>query len=396
MTAVPFATARITSGTAGADHVLTSSRGTSFVAGQPLWLSVFVQATRTTGVATTTLRRALKWYNAAGGLISTTFDDTVIDATIPLTFLEAQHTAPALSTQVEEVFTLTPASPPIQHTVDLSRPRLGRTQVAADVTAAVSPATATRSFSHTYTGVADTGQFPRGVSFTLNNALGQITSGIAWTYNVVTGTVNTFTSASGTKAMTGTGAGTITIDSLGTNSAEVKITSTYNGVARTATLYLDKTFAAAPTGGGGGGGGGEAALFTSSVNTTVDGSTFGDATGTKTAVMPTGKTTARLTMNLDVGCSDALGNPNEFTMEAKFQRNISGTWTDQGVTQTAYASYDNDPEAGITDAHGSVVYSFDVTGLTAGVSYDWRVVVRENPLTNSTGNLTGTFTGVAP
>lgn len=396
MTAVPAYFMQVEAGANGTNHSITSRPFDGFIPGQTFFYGVTYEATRVTGSQTCQLRQRIEWFTAADVALTPTDHDTTIDAsTTTKTYIEAKHTVPDTAAYGKMKVIITPTAAPMEHTVKVHWVRLAPTERGADITSAVTPASATANFSHSYDGVADTGQFPSNISFNLAAAGGNIGNGVTWTYTVITGTVNGFTSASGAQAMSGTGTGTIAVSSLGTNSAEVKITATYGSAVRTAVLYLHKTFAPAPSGGGGGG----TTLFSDSDSSAVDGTTFVDFTGTNVATMPTGKTTLRLSMNLDIGSEPGTVAPfytSETTVEAKFQVEISGVWTDYGVVQSAYASYTVDAEAGVMNNHGSIVYSFDVTGLTAGVSYNCRVLARESISGPRWANVSGTFIGVAP
>jgi hypothetical protein len=265
--------------------------------------------------------------------------------------------------------------------------KLSGIETGADVTSFVVGPTSS-VFKYDYTGVAEAGQFTRNLTYTLNNAAGAITSGVTMTYTVLTGTVNSFTSASGAKTMTvSSGVGTFAIASLGSSIATVKITATYNSVSRTTTVTLTKDIAAAPTGGGGGAG--TTIVSKTSNYTAISSTTFTDITGTMTGSTPSGITAATLSATLSFSPAVTSGSGVTTTVEVKFQRNISGTWTDKGSVQSATSNTAFDEIMWTADFNWSV----NDTGLTASTSYQWRVVARVTSGTrqhSATGNVTVT------
>lgn len=235
---------------------------------------------------------------------------------------------------------------------------------------------ATKSIKYDYQGAVLAGELPVDLQYALALNGVQQSAGVTWTYQVLTGTVNTFTNASGVKPMTGTGGGALTISSLGSNTATVRVTGTSGGISSSLTVTLTKEFGAPPTGSGGTG-----PVTIASYNAggldSLDDATFTDLTGSLTGTMPAGKTTANLsaTVDLNIFPTNAAGlNTSEF----KYQRKITGVWTDQGTVQSCTA------REGIIDSEtqqygvepGQALLSFSDTGLTAGASYEWRVVGR--------------------
>jgi hypothetical protein len=63
------------------------------------------------------------------------------------------------------------------------------------------------TFKYDYTGTAESGEFSRDITFKLNNTSGAIGSGITWTFTILTGGINSLTSASGAQSMSGAGTG---------------------------------------------------------------------------------------------------------------------------------------------------------------------------------------------
>lgn len=104
------------------------------------------------------------------------------------------------------------------------------------------------TFSYDAAGNLDpAGQMPRDFVFQLRTLAGQITSGVTWQYKIVSGAVNGFGAGPSLRAMSG--AGTLTVSSLGSNSAEIEVIASSANGAAAARLRLEKSFAAPPVGG---------------------------------------------------------------------------------------------------------------------------------------------------
>lgn len=364
---------KVPSGATGASHSATSKRFRGFVPGQTFFLGFLYKADRTSGTGILQLRARINWYNAAGTALTPTDHDVSVDADVlDFVFVEKKHLAPAAAVEGEVAFIATPAASPMQHDVWVTGVRLAKTEAGADVTTFVDgPSTAT--FAHSSAGAAESGEFPRNLPYSLKNASGTVASGIVWTYTVVTGTVNGFTSASGAQSISGGGAVNFTVSSMATSSATVLITATYNGAARTKLVTLEKTFAAPPTGGGGGS---STTTQTSGfVDVTSSGfTTISAATPTLSTTLGAGKTQVNVTVTLSFNPTavSPVGNNN---IQTKVQRDIASVWTDIGSAQ------DTDPDCNVTLEEGSYVvgqtgetaYTINDTGLTAGNTYVHRV-----------------------
>jgi hypothetical protein len=253
----------------------------------------------------------------------------------------------------------------------------------ADVTKWIDDPVQSLNFSYSYDGTTpDSGQYDRTIAFKLNNAVGQVTAGITWTYTVKTGTINGKTNADGAQAMTnssGTGQLAVTSASggLATNTASVEVKATIGTAFWIKTVLFTRSYAGQPAGGGGGGGGGPTTLVnkTSGFDDITTGS-FVDLTGTMTGTTPAGVTSVNINVNLDA--SPYSGTTGFNTIEMKAQRLISAVWTDIGAVRSDGSQYSNgvggDPPGPVDDA--LIVFTQADTGLTASTSYSWRVVGR--------------------
>jgi hypothetical protein len=235
----------------------------------------------------------------------------------------------------------------------------------------------------------------RPIAFKLFDSSGQVTSGITWTYLVLTGTVNTFTNASGAKSISGAGTGTMTVSSLGSATVIVQITASYAGKTYLLNVTLLQDVAPPPqTGGGGGGGAGTNTLVSKTSGFTgFSTTTFVDSTGAMVGTMPTGLTTANI--NAQPIATPVAGTSGSWTVECKVMRDIAGTPTQIGSTQTL-SSYYVAASGGDPADWGSADFLFSIadTGLTAGVSYTWRVYMRITSGTRS-HNVAGSVTVTA-
>jgi hypothetical protein len=223
------------------------------------------------------------------------------------------------------------------------------------------------TFKYDYLGIAQSGEFPRDLTFKLMTSAGQITSGVTWTYQVISGTVNTFNNASGVQSMSGSGTGTLTISSLGNSGNSVIVKATFQGKDYTTTISLNQQFADAP--------------FVSTIYGTQSGftgpssTTFVDTTGAMTAALPTGKTAVDI--NVGLSALPVSGSSGSWTVECKVMRDISGTPTQVGSTHTADSAWFAGDFSGVDAAFGFTIHDDNGgSGLTAGTTYTWRVYMR--------------------
>jgi hypothetical protein len=277
----------------------------------------------------------------------------------------------------------------------LERPTISRVQPGADITSFIDGPTA-ESFAHSYDNVAEAGQFPRNLTYALKNAAGTITSGITWSYTVISGTVNGFTNASGSQSISGAGAVTLTISSLATSNAAIEVKAVHAGNIRTKQVQLSKNFAPPPSGGGGSGGSSTTTQTSGFQQLTAASNTYATISATSpvlSTTLGTGKTQVDIDINLTVG-PGMTGAATANNIQVKAQRDISSVWTDVGSTIDS----DPDPKVGIdpdtlerfVDIEGIISGTINNTGLTAGNTYTHRVQAR---WTNGTSHTPFSFTG---
>lgn len=249
------------------------------------------------------------------------------------------------------------------------------------------------SFQYDYLNAADFGG-TRDLTFKLLWGDGStLTSGVTWQYRVLNGTVNGFTSASGWQAASGAGVGTVSIASVGTDTASIEVKATYSGEPKSAIVPLTKVYSPAPTGGGGGGGGTPLPLSKNSGFASINSTTFTDLTGWLPGTMPAGKTTAQLAATLSF-MPTVAGGDGSWTVELKWQRDVAGVATDIGggaAVVTGNSSKSTDADGGPIRNPASITNNKSDTGLTALGSYQWRLMGRlqSGTRTHNTGGTCG-------
>lgn len=351
-----------------------------------------VGATGTVNIALTCNFKNAAGTNIGSGLSATKAASAVTADGHYYDFI-ASMTVPAGAVTIDS-FKVNVPSNAATGTLRFARPWISDKQPSADVTQQIT-GTPSDTLNYDYTGAAEAGELPAAYVYKLVTQSGEITAGVTWTYKVAAGTVNTFTSASGVKSMTGTGYGTLTVNSLDTATADVDIFAAYNGQTigpfRT---HLARNTAAAPSGTGGGSGGGASSQSSGfggySTTTFV-------AVSALTYTMPTGKTTAILSANL-VGRPGTGGSAGTWTSQGKWQKESSpgsGTWADvtaSVVTDDATVSdigTPGEPQNSVTDT-AALVLNVNSTGLTAGTTYSFRFVARVSAGGTKSHSVTGT------
>jgi hypothetical protein len=239
------------------------------------------------------------------------------------------------------------------------------------------------SFDFDYTLAPEPGELPRDLTFKLMSSLGQVASGVAWSYLVTGGKLNGFTASSGPQAMTGSDLGTLTVTSIDASNVSVQVTATLGGRSYVTTVQLTKIIGPAPA----------VTTIASKTSgfTSVNSTTFVDVSGAITGTLPAGKTSAKVNIALDM--TPTL--TGSWTDELKLMRDISGTPTQIGTTQGGNSEYI--PASGGDPASfspASFNLSITDTGLTGGTSYTWRIYARETA-TPKNHNVTGSVTVTA-
>lgn len=233
--------------------------------------------------------------------------------------------------------------------------------------------------------------FDIGASMLLGNVVQ--TAGVAWTYKVKSGNVNGHAAGATAYAMTGTGSGVLTVNSIGADESTVEITAVAaNGSSAisAAPVSISKVYApAAP--------GPPAAGDTTSQTsgfTAINSTTFVAVTSVLTFTTPAGQTSATTTVNLHFKPTKTGGNGN-WTVEAKVQRNVSSVWTDVGATFSGPSDVETDDTGIVLAISADLAGTRQSTGLTAGVAQQYRVVARLTSGTRS-HSTTGSVSVASP
>lgn len=267
-------------------------------------------------------------------------------------------------------------------------------EAGADITASVvGPPTAEVYYDNSGTSFQD----GPDMDYKVQTAVGTRTSGVTMYLVVTEGSFNGITPASGPVGLSVvSGIASFPISAMTTDTCTYQVFATLNGrVLPAFTTKLTKVKAAAvppPSGGGGGGSSSQTSGFAA-----LNSSSFTVLTNTLTITLPTGKTTARANIDLSYKYPKSTDGAGPWNVEYKLQRLISGVWTDQGSLQNSNPdSYINVDTEIPTAVAGQMVAQIDTTGLTAGSSYDYRVLGRVSSGGLSTNGKTITFstTGV--
>lgn len=255
---------------------------------------------------------------------------------------------------------------------------------AADVTLSLS-GTKSATFNYSSTGALDpSAQLPATLTYLLSNQAGPITSGVTWFYRVIEGSVNGFTAGDTNRTMTvSAGVGTLTLDSLDSNTAQIEVFATFGGATVSDFATLTKVFAppTAPPAGG------PATVSQTSGFTNVTSTSFGSVSN---ELQVTSTTT---TQTVDVQLSFMpFGTIEGFpTIEVQVERWNGTAWVAMGAPVTAGSSQQFDSRIN-NYRRTSAVFNFQRTAtITAGTNQRTRVRARR---TSGTINhsVTGTLT----
>lgn len=246
-------------------------------------------------------------------------------------------------------------------------------EAGSDVTLYVDgPAEAVIKYSST--GVAEAGELPRNLPFSLRSASGAVASGVTWMWVISEGQVNG-ADASSTEynmGVLGGGGGYAPVNSLGADNNSAIIRAYYNGTVYSKTISLKKLYLAPPSSGGSTGGGGTAGSSQSSGFATIE-NTTPVAISNVLSVNVTGSSLT-VDVNLTVRPTLATGSPGDsWTVNLKVERETSpgsGSWVIVGTLQSKVTSITAiDSGDGILQpkAKGATfTYSPQATGLSAG------------------------------
>jgi hypothetical protein len=203
---------------------------------------------------------------------------------------------------------------------------------------------------------------------------------VTWQYRVVEGTVNGYSASSTLRSMSGSGTGTLTINSLGSTS-KVEIVATQDG--RTVSLFvtLGKVLLAPSTGSSGG------------AQTAIQTSGFSDVTSSSYATISNelqvtaGTTTQTVTVNLQVwppyGGSGAI--------EIQVERWNGSSWVAMGSSESASNGYYYYPEANFYWPYAAV-FNFQRTETISSYTAQKARVRARLASGSGTHSVAGTFT----
>lgn len=351
-------------------------------AGQRYYFAISAQRGTTLGSGSR-LRMTAFFYDSAKAFLSGTGDlvewtpSTLTAGAVPVQGV-GSGTAPAGAAFVV-LRVYTPALASSSGTFRVEAPVVSVTDLAGTPEIGYGPASHTVKYSAA--GVPESGELPKDLAYILYLGGVAQTDGVTWTYKVTSGTVNGFTAASGAQSMTGAGTGTFTLTTLDADSATVEISAAKSGSTAKTTLSLKKQSAVAT--GTTGGGAGDSPSQTSGF-TDFSGSTFVVISNVLTYTVPTGQSSITATVNLEASPTQ-VGGTGSWTVEMKVQRDIGGTWTDQGAVFSDISDVALNPDTGFNASYPATLSGTrQSTGLTAGTQYSFRIVARAPPIAGGT------------
>lgn len=230
------------------------------------------------------------------------------------------------------------------------------------------------TFSYDAAGNLDpAGQMPRDFVFQMRDLAGPISSGVSWQYKIVSGAVNGFGAGPSLRAMSGTGAGTLTVSSLGSASAEIEVIASAASGTAAARLRLDKSFAAPPSGGAPGGA--NTARQTSGFTALAAGDTS-FVTVSQEIEVTAGTSSGEVMVNIEIAAGGATGLGGA-DFEVLVERWNGTAWVSEGAAVAGTAISYLDAEGLPYDEPSVHVFSRSFT-VTAGSAVKVRLRARRS------------------
>jgi hypothetical protein len=232
-----------------------------------------------------------------------------------------------------------------------------------------------------YLGTPLTGQLTKTKAFKLfRNGLA-ITSGVTWSRTLISGTVTT--------AISGTGTATFDISAI-TSDAVVRLQAVYLSTTRTLDVQIVKKLATPPSGGTGGSGNPGTTASDSSIAGTTS-TTYGAANAGPLTVKA--GTAGVVDLIAPLSYYRSTSTPGSTTAYGKWQwRVVAGAWADvtTEITATTDASTINEPP--VMQDNGALTVNMQKTGLTASTDYEFQLLLRESNTPTGGINFSGTAT----
>jgi hypothetical protein len=223
-----------------------------------------------------------------------------------------------------------------------------------------------------------------------------ITSGVTMSYKVVSGTLNGFTSASGSQAMTVTnGVGNVPVNSMVGETVTIKVTLVQGLLSFIFTTVITKTLAPAPVTTGTGGTGAVGASQTSGF--TIMGAGTWGTPQVISNVLTLNSSSATVNVKIYL-LPRYASNGTSGPCNARYtvQRLVSGTWVTQGSAfldsnPDAYSEFDEELNRNFV-VSGTVNGTLTLTGQPTGVANQFRVLCQ---ITTNVPSV-GTFSHIVP
>jgi hypothetical protein len=355
-------------------------------AGQRYYFEAKVQRGTTLGSGSQLLLFG-EWFNAAGTSLGVLTGKTVVPGdlvagAVPKAF-RFSEVAPANATHIR-FKVRSPALASSSGTFRVEAPRIQAYEFEADVSSSITGATPVVIRYESDGATPQSGEIPRDSSYRLFRNGVDVTEASTWD------TTPTVLEGTATVAMsnTATTKGVLTVSALGSATAKVRLSATYNGLERTFDIVLQRQDAAPSQPGGAGAG--TNATDTSLANSTSTNSASPSVVSDElTVVIGTGITQARLIANLQFNPTSGSGTSRSAQAQMKVQWWNGAAWADVNSYVTGSPGYNYstnpDPESGeITVTSGGMNFNVTKTGLVAGASEKFRFVAYK-----STGSGTG-------
>ena len=236
----------------------------------------------------------------------------------------------------------------------------------ADVSAyGTGPATA--SYRYNEAGTAEGGEFPDSLTYRFQELAGPVTSGVTWTYTVLSGNVNGNSADPDTSySMSGSGSGTLTVNSIGAGTNKIEV----QGVKGGKTVRIETVLTREVTAGSSSGG------ASTSQNS---GFTSTNSTSFTTISQELEITLVGNTLDVLVNLRSNYDFEGSGTFEMNIMRWDGAAWVQMGATESrsafVYTEVEPPYEGGVFEEDANFVATRSFTGTT-GATHKVRIDLR--------------------
>jgi predicted phage tail protein len=362
--------------------VVRSATGTLIpvVVGRRYYFSARVSRGTTLG-AGSQLKLGGNWIGSDGTTVisaateATTQTSATLTAGALPTELTWSQIAPASAAFFQPKY-YTPALASSSGTFRVEAPRVSLSEPGASSTLSVGfgPTAIGVIYDYTNTTAQD---LPKTVSYALYQNGVLLTTGVVFSYRVVSGGINGFDNADGYQTLTVTsGVADLVISSAESTTSVIEIKGATSDGSSVIAATVAKTLAAAPTGGSG-----SSTATQSSGFSQINSTSYAAITNDLVVTLPTGKTATSTQVSLTLGPVSPTSGTWSDNVTLKLQEDVSGVWTDRGTP----ASADSNPDPGrsfdvevgsVQPNEGELTTTISHSGLTAGTTKTYRIVAK--------------------